>query len=593
LFEIEVRICLPKTIELMKNLFKDLFKKKSENEDESNIDQADQTTKTSHKKLNKFLEKIKSKFNALVKKSAGKGEDVIGIELTTNEIRISQVSVSKDNQWILDKFYLHKIQLPENTSVLDNQNLVTQELQLAIQKSKIKVKNVAFAIPVTSAIIRVVTSPLMTNEELVKAIDTDSLWENLVQLTENLEEYSIFYQVIERHPKENTMDILFVASKLSDINMYTEIIKGADLNPVIVDVKCFAIKSAVDQINKKSGIIDESKLTAILEFGIDENYVMILHDNNPIITDIFIRAQDKKTLIESNNQEEMDSFTKRYMSQVKQAVTDFEARYEKRIRNLKVVSNLENIETYLGSFKKNLENTGFNLLDPFDGVQVPQQIKENLNLKNKSHLSTIIGLAFRKLDVFGYYKFVTAAKNINLLPDRNNIIADKKMKFFSNFAFKGSVGAMAIIYFILFGLSAWQIMSYNSKLVGYGQTKSEHETLNKELAIVTKELQFMTKSLKLSKSIKSNKVVSFRYLAQIANSVPNRVQFNKIEYDGKNQIIIEGTATNDRDILKLINNLSTKSLIAQASLAKMSMPKSSGNSNVQRKGFKIAVKTKG
>ena len=577
----------------MKNLFKDLFKKKSENEDESNIDQADQTTKTSHKKLNKFLEKIKSKFNALVKKSAGKGEDVIGIELTTNEIRISQVSVSKDNQWILDKFYLHKIQLPENTSVLDNQNLVTQELQLAIQKSKIKVKNAAFAIPVTSAIIRVVTSPLMTNEELVKAIDTDSLWENLVQLTENLEEYSIFYQVIERHPKENTMDILFVASKLSDINMYTEIIKGADLNPVIVDVKCFAIKSAVDQINKKSGIIDESKLTAILEFGIDENYVMILHDNNPIITDIFIRAQDKKTLIESNNQEEMDSFTKRYMSQVKQAVTDFEARYEKRIRNLKVVSNLENIETYLGSFKKNLENTGFNLLDPFDGVQVPQQIKENLNLKNKSHLSTIIGLAFRKLDVFGYYKFVTAAKNINLLPDRNNIIADKKMKFFSNFAFKGSVGAMAIIYFILFGLSAWQIMSYNSKLVGYGQTKSEHETLNKELAIVTKELQFMTKSLKLSKSIKSNKVVSFRYLAQIANSVPNRVQFNKIEYDGKNQIIIEGTATNDRDILKLINNLSTKSLIAQASLAKMSMPQSSGNSNVQRKGFKIAVKTKG
>ena len=575
----------------MKNLFKDLFKKK--NEISSDIDQVDEKPKTSDNIKNNSLEIIKSKFNALVKKSAGKGEDVIGVELTTNEIRLSQISSSKDNQYTLDKFYLHKMQLPEDTSVLDNPILVIQELQLAIQKSKIKVKNAAFAIPVTSAIIRVVTSPLMTNEELVKAIDTDSLWENLVQLTENLEEYSIFYQVIERHPKENTMDILFVASKLSDINMYTEIIKGADLNPVIVDVKCFAIKSAVDQINKKSGIIDESKLTAILEFGIDENYVMILHDNNPIITDIFIRAQDKKTLIESNNQEEMDSFTKRYMSQVKQAVTDFEARYEKRIRNLKVVSNLENIETYLGSFKKNLENTGFNLLDPFDGVQVPQQIKENLNLKNKSHLSTIIGLAFRKLDVFGYYKFVTAAKNINLLPDRNNIIADKKMKFFSNFAFKGSVGAMAIIYFILFGLSAWQIMSYNSKLVGYGQTKSEHETLNKELAIVTKELQFMTKSLKLSKSIKSNKVVSFRYLAQIANSVPNRVQFNKIEYDGKNQIIIEGTATNDRDILKLINNLSTKSLIAQASLAKMSMPQSSGNSNVQRKGFKIAVKTKG
>ena len=575
----------------MKNLFKDLFKKK--NEASSNIDQADQEPKISDNKKNNSLETIKSKFNALVKKSAGKGEDVIGIEFTTNEIRLSQISSSKDNQSILDKLYLHKIQLPEDTSVLDNPILVIQELQLAIQKSKIKIKNVALALPVTNSIIRVVTSPLMTDNELVKAIDEDSLWENLVQLTENLEEYSIFYQVVERHPKENTMDILFVASKFSDINMYTEIVREADLNPVIVDVKCFAIKAAVDQINKKSGTIDESRLTAILEFGTEENYVMIFHENNPIITDIFIRGQDRKTLIESNNQEEIDSFVKRYTSQVKQAITDFEAKYEKRIRNLKVISNLENIETYLAGFKKNLENTGFNLLDPLDGVQVPQQIKDNLNLKNKSHLSSIIGLAFRKLDVFGHHKFVAASTNINLLPDRIKIIAEKRIKIISNFVLKGSLTAISIIYLFLFGLSASNIMSYNSKLVTYAQTKSEHEILNKKIAIITKELQIMDKSLNLSKSIQSNKVISYRYLAQIANSVPNRVQFIKIEYDGKNQIIIEGTASTDRDILKLVSNLNSKSLISQASLATMSLANSGSKSNSQRKGFKISVKTKG
>ena len=81
-----------------------------------------------------------------------------------------------------------------------------------------------------------------------------------------------------------------------------------------------------------------------------------------------------------------------------------------------------------------------------------------------------------------------------------------------------------------------------------------------------------------------------KYLAQIANSVPNRVQFEKEENDGKNGIIIEGTAFSDQDILKLIDNLSSKSLIAQASLAKMSLPKSTGV-NV-RKGFTILVKTK-
>ena len=572
----------------MKNIFKNLFKKKDKGDNSS---QPISTTPSNDpKKKSNFLDKIKSKFQSLAGKSAGKGEDVIGVELHPNEIRLSQVSSSKDNQWIVDKFYLHKLVLPENTSVLDNPDLVSNELQLALQKSKINVKNAAFAIPVTSAIIRVVTSPLMTDEELVKAIDTDSLWENLVQLTENLEEYSIFYQIIERHPKENTMDILFVASKLSDINKYTEIIKKADLNPVIVDVKCFAIKAAVDQINQISGTIEDSNLTAILEFGLDENYVMILHENNPIITDIFIRSQDRKTLTESSDQEEIDSFVRRYVNQVKQAINDFETRYEKRIRNLRVVSDLENVETYLNAFRKNLVNTGFNLLDPFDGLQVPEQIKENLNPKNKSNLSTIIGLAFRKLDVFGYYKFVTAAKNINLLPNRKNIIAEKKMKIFSNFAFKGTVGIVSVIYLILFGFAFWNIQTYNSKLVNYDQTLSKHAILDKKVKETSKEMKMMNKSLNLSKSIKSNKVVSYRYLAQIANSVPNRVQFETVEYDGNNAITIEGTAFSDQDILKLIDNLNSKSLITQASLAKMSLPKSTGN-NV-RKGFKISVKTK-
>ena len=200
------------------------------------------------------------------------------------------------------------------------------------------------------------------------------------------------------------------------------------MNAVIIDVKCFALKSAVDQINQISGTIEDSNLTAVLEFGLDENYVMILYENNPIITDIFIRGQDRKTLIESDNQEEMEALVRRYITQVKQAVQDFETKYEKRIRNLKVTSNFPNVETYLASFRKNLVNTGFNLFDPLDGIKIPAQLEENVKLENRSYLSTVMGLAFRKLDVFGYFKFVTAVKNINLLPNRDTMISKKEQK---------------------------------------------------------------------------------------------------------------------------------------------------------------------
>ena len=131
------------------------------------------------------------------------------------------------------------------------------------------------------------------------------------------------------------------------------------------------------------------------------------------------------------------------MTQVKQAVQDFETKYEKRVRNIKVVSNLKNVEDYLSSFRKSLINTGFNLFDPLHGLKIPKQLEEKINYENRSYFSSVVGLAFRKLDVFGYYKFVTAVKNINLLPNREGMIKQKKMKAFSNFAYKGFVGAVA------------------------------------------------------------------------------------------------------------------------------------------------------
>ena len=575
----------------MMNVLKNLFKKKNPASDQESKNSTIAPT-SSKKSKSSFFDKIKSKLGSKLGKSAVEGEEVIGVELTTKEIRLSQVNRNKDNSWVLEKFYLHKINLPEEATVLDNQDLIGNELQVALQKAKMTATNAAFAIPVTSAIIRVVTAPLMTDVELTKAVETDSLWENLIQLTDNLNDYSIFHQIIARHEKQNTMDILFVASKLSDINNYTSIIKKGGLNPVIIDVKCFAIKSSVDQINQLAGTIEESSLTAILEFGLDENYVMILNENNPIITDIFIRAQDRKTLKESTNQEEMDSLVRRYVTQVKQAISDFESKYEKRIRSIKVISDLENVQDYLGNFRKSMMNTGFNLFDPLDRIQIPQQLSESIDKKNRSHLSTVIGLAFRKLDIFGYYKFVTAVKNINLLPDRNSMMAKKKMQIFSNFAFKGTVGLVGLIYILLFGLSFWNIQTYNSKLFEFDEVSAAHKSLNKKFLDASKEFNVMDKTLKLSKSIKSNKTISYRVLAQIATSVPNRVQFNSINYDGKTKIIIEGSATSDQDILKLIGNLNTKSLINQASLATMTLPNSQGRGNKVRKGFKILVNIK-
>jgi type IV pilus assembly protein PilN len=547
------------------------------------------------KKENKLKAVFKNFFQSKVKKLSIEGEEIAGLDMTREAVRVAQVSQDKEEKWILDKFSYRSLDQEKiSDNLLEHKDYLSEEIELAMANAKITTKNVALSIPVTSAIIRVVTSPLMTDDELQKAIETDSLWDNLVQLTDNLNDYSIFHQIINRNSKNNTMEILFVASKLADVNAYSAIAKKAGLNPVIMDVRCFTLKNAHDNTKYKS--ITDKGNSAILELGIDENYIMIIHNNIPVITDIFLRPQEKQHLAEVKSEQvptEADAVIRRYAMQVKQAITDYEGKYENKITSIQVVSSLKNISFILPAFKKNLPTTGFINFDPLQNVGIPSYNKEKINNDNKSPLASVLGLAYRKLDVFGYYKFVTAVKNINLLPNRDAVRQQNKLKFLSGFAFKGAIGVIASIYLILTVFSFFQISNNKEKLLEFDQVQIEFDKINKDFSILAKKRREMQNALDLGKLVNSNQARSYRSLAQITRSVPQRVQFTKMTFDGHDSLIIEGVAFSDQDILNFISNLNAKSLIEQASLAAMknqTADQASGNNN--KKGFTINCKLK-
>ena len=545
-------------------------------------------------KKNKFQEKIQNFFKSKVSKMSVAGEEIVGVDISPESIHVAQVYKDKSNKWILDKFsyrLLDKAKVGDN--LLENKDYLSDEIKLALANAKITSTNVALSIPVTSAIIRVVTSPLMTEEELKKAIDTDSLWENLVQLTDNLNDYSVFHQVINRNSKNNTMDILFVASKLSDVNAFSSIIKKSNLNPVIMDVRCFTLKNAFDKVAIGAGGKQNS---AIMEFGLEENYLMIIHNNIPIITDIFLRPQEKQNILQANVSQENDesqNVIRRYAMQIKQAINDYETKYASKINSINVVSSLKNIKDLLPMFTKNLPTTGFKMFNPLMTMSVPTYNKEKINHDNASVLTSVLGLAFRKLDVFGYYKFVTAVKNINLLPNRDAVRKQNKIKFLSGFALKGFAGAIAGIYLLLIGLSFFQYNSNKEKLLTFDQVQGEFDRVNSRYSKLMKKKNEMQLALKLGKQVNSNQIHSYRALAQITRSVPVRVQFTKMEFDGSNNISIQGSAFSDQDILNFIGNLNAKSLIEQASLVSMDASTSeTEQSSSNKKGFTILCKLK-
>jgi len=203
-----------------------------------------------------------------------------------------------------------------------------------------------------------------------------------------------------------------------------------------------------------------------------------------------------------------------------------------------------------------------------------------------------MGLAFRKLDVFGYYKFVTAVKNINLLPNRESLKKQNRMKFISGFAFKGLAFAIIGIYIVLTGLSYLEINENKKKLVNFDQIQVKFDQTSIKHNKLRKTNNEMRKSLELGKLINSNQIISYKVLAQITRSVPIRVQFTKVDFNGVDQVQIEGTAITDQDIINFISNLNQKPSIDQASLVKMNVPDQQDQASNRSKGFTIMCKLK-
>jgi type IV pilus assembly protein PilN len=164
----------------------------------------------------------------------------------------------------------------------------------------------------------------------------------------------------------------------------------------------------------------------------------------------------------------------------------------------------------------------------------------------------------------------------------------------SGFALKGVAAAVAGIYLIMIVFSFFQINSNKQKLLEFDQVQTEFNKLNEDFSKLAKKRREMVKSLELGKMVNSNQSRSYRSLAQVTRSVPQRVQFTKMIFDGNDSLIIEGIAFSDQDILNFISNLNAKSLIEQASLAAMQNQSgdqgNSGSNN--KKGFTINCKLK-
>ena len=136
---------------------------------------------------------------------------------------------------------------------------VIDAIQRLFSAQKIKTAEVCTGVSGNAVIVKKISLPQMSPEELAESIH----WEAEQYIPFDIQDVAIDYEVIEGGGSGGNMDVLLVAVKKDKISDYTSVISQAGKTPQIVDVDVFALQNC-HEINYG---VDAGRVIALLNVG--------------------------------------------------------------------------------------------------------------------------------------------------------------------------------------------------------------------------------------------------------------------------------------------------------------------------------------
>ena len=534
----------------------------------------------------KLIAKVSTGIIDSLSKYSVQQEEVVGVDIGPSGIRLLQLSQTEKEEWIVEKLTARHVDRVEDIKV--SQGPFVEAIKIGLESGKFTTTNAAVSLPVSSSIVKVIAMPLMSDLEMKNAIEFNSLWENLTQLPGTIDEYSIFHQVIRKDSSSNMMDVLFVASKLSDVNAYIDIVTQAGLQPVVLDVKCFALRNAFETMALPN---IAQKPMAILEIGSHENYLLVLKGDDPFVSDLFLSNADKAVLaVKQSDTLALAPIIDRYILQIRQNLTAYQNRFKSdKVDSIFIVTDTPNSDMINKVLSEKLTDLTVVNFNPFSKMQIPANVQSKIDAEeNNSSFAAVTGLATRKLDIFGYYQKVTGVKNINLLPNREGVKSSIKNKFISGIFAIGI--SIAVIVFGIYAFSSYYFQSSSNQeaLSDYDMLKMEIEQLQGQYSALMSEKDKINEQLKLSETATTNQNIAAKVLREIAYQAGFNIVLTNLDFNGQEKYEVKGEALSDADVIKYITRVKETELFENVVLEKSSLAQE--GSTIKKFVVKLIIK---
>ena len=162
--------------------------------------------------------------------------------------------------------------------VVDSMNVDSGTVSSAIAKlfaeNEIKTKSVATAVSGHSVIVKKISLPSMSDQELAETIEKEAAQHIPFDLTD----VNLDYQILSEEAGSPQMDVLLVAVKKDKILNYTNVLSMAGKTPAIVDIDALALQNCYEYNYEPA----PNQVVALLNLGASVMNINIVKGTTPL-----------------------------------------------------------------------------------------------------------------------------------------------------------------------------------------------------------------------------------------------------------------------------------------------------------------------
>ena len=170
-------------------------------------------------------------------------KETVALDVGSSSIKLIQMAMGKQG-WRIEKLGMKELP-PEaivDGSIIDSLTVINT-LKDLLKEHNVKTKQAVSALTGHYVIIKKVTFPAATEDELAESIQ----WEAEQYIPFPVSEVNLDFQILGTDSEgRGQMDVMLVAVKKDVISDYTSVLKEAGLTPVVIDVDAFALENMME-----------------------------------------------------------------------------------------------------------------------------------------------------------------------------------------------------------------------------------------------------------------------------------------------------------------------------------------------------------